>query len=265
VTALALLLIVPVSLWVGQTAFLLACGRRPTWQISPAGAPDGVRVLNRTVTYVSVAAVLLLYPLVTGRDWAAYYGGLFPLDERVRLAGIGAAMGVLYLALLYLAWLLSDNITFRVRHSGRRIAKRLLLAGPLAVFVALFEELLFRGVVLADLQRSLPPVLAVLIAVAIFAGAHYVRRVKRYWTFAGHVALGLLFCIAYVLTGALWLSAGLHAGGVFGLMAARPFIRYTGPAWLVGASVFPYAGVVGIAALLAMALNVWFLCPPHGE
>jgi hypothetical protein len=36
-------------------------------------------------------------------------------------------------------------------------------------------------------------------------------------------------------------------------MAARPMVRYVGPGWLVGASIFPYAGVPGVAALLLLS------------
>jgi membrane protease YdiL (CAAX protease family) len=84
-----------------------------------------------------------------------------------------------------------------------------------------------------------------------------VRSVKRYWTFPGHLALGVLLCTAFLCTGNIWLSFGLHAGGVLVLMAVRPFVRYLGPPWLVGASIFPYAGVVGATALILLTLNVF--------
>jgi len=41
------------------------------------------------------------------------------------------------------------------------------------------------------------------------------------------------------------------------LAGIRPFIRYVGPAWLVGASIFPYAGLVGLVALGLLTANVW--------
>ena len=65
--------------------------------------------------------------------------------------------------------------------------------------------------------------------------------------------------LAFVCTGALWLPVGLHAGGALVLMAIRPLVRYSGPAWLVGASIFPYAGVAGAAALILLTINIW-LC-----
>ena len=41
------------------------------------------------------------------------------------------------------------------------------------------------------------------------------------------------------------------------MMGARPFVRYVGPPWLVGASIFPYAGVVGLGALVLLTVNIW--------
>lgn len=171
----------------------------------------------------------------------------------------GSATAILYLSLLYLAWLTTDNVRFHLRPDRRRLLRRLAGAPFTALFAALVEELLFRGVLLADLLESFDPRVAVPIGVVVFAGAHYIRGVKHYWTFAGHLALGTLFCVAFVCTGALWLSVGLHAGGVLVLMGLRPLVRYSGPAWLVGASIFPYAGVVGVVALVLLTINMW-LC-----
>ncbi len=96
----------------------------------------------------------------------------------------------------------------------------------------------------------------------IFAGAHYVRAVKRRWTFPGHVLLGVLLCVAFLRTGSLWLPMGLHAGGIFMIMGIRPFVRYRGPAWLTGASIFPFAGVIGMAGLLLLTA---FVSTYYGE
>ena len=43
-----------------------------------------------------------------------------------------------------------------------------------------------------------------------------------------------------------------HPHVLIAIMAARPFVRYKGPAWITGASIFPFAGVVGVAALLLL-------------
>jgi membrane protease YdiL (CAAX protease family) len=127
----------------------------------------------------------------------------------------------------------------------------MLLLLPIALPGAVVEEMLFRGVVLADLLHGWPGSGsgAVIAGTLIFAGAHYVRRVKRRWTFAGHAMLGLLLCVAFEQTGNLWLATGLHAGGNFMILGTRPLISNHGPGWISGASIFPYAGTVGVVAL----------------
>ena len=257
--ALGLLVLVPVVMWLTQSALLMWAGLPVRVRIGARDFPHGLKRVNRVITDATFAAVLVTYPLLRGeRPWA-YYSQFFPGGVRVRELVHGLAAAGLYLLLLYLAWLLTDNVRFRVRHGSRKLAMRLAGVPLTALLVALVEEMLFRGMLLADLLESVPPVAAVAVGAAVFAGAHYVRSVKRYWTAAGHLALGVLFCLAFVSTGALWLPVGLHAGGVLVLMGARPVVRYVGPTWLVGASIFPYAGVVGLGALALLTVNMW-LC-----
>ncbi len=255
--ALALLTLIPIAMWLSQTALLLRAGLPVRLRIGSADLPQRLKRVNRVVTYAAFSLVLLGYPLLRGQSPPAYYARFLPLGDRPLEMLHGAAAAILYLVLLYLAWTVTDNVRFEVRHRPGRLIRRLASVPLAAVFIAFIEELLFRAMLLADLLESFDARVAVLIGVVAFAGAHYVRSVKRYWTFPGHLALGTLLCVAFLRTGSLWLPMGLHAGGVLVLMAARPLIRYRGPAWLVGASVFPYAGVVGILALVLLAVNVW--------
>ena len=255
--ALLLLALIPLVMWLGQTIMLLIAGRRPQWRISSDDLPRRFKRINRVLTNGVFVLVLLGYPLLRGLSPLTYYTSFLPCDIRVCDSLYGAAAATLYLTLLYLAWTLTDNVRLEIRHSPARLLQRWAGVPFTAILVAFVEELLFRAMLLADLLQTCPAWLALAIGVLIFAGAHYVRRVKRYWTFPGHLALGLLFCMAFYLTGTLWLSLGLHAGGVLVLMVLRPCVRYRGPAWLVGASIFPYAGIVGVLALLLLTLNLY--------
>ena len=257
--ALGLLALIPLVMWLSQSVLLRRAGLPLHWRISARDLPRPLKRLNRVVTNVAFASVLLGYPLLRGQSPLTYYATFLPLGTRPLELPHGVAAAVLYLALLYLAWTASDNVRFHIRYDGKRIARRLAGVPLTALLAALVEELLFRAMLLAELLESFDTPIAVTIGVAVFAGAHYIRSVKRYWTFPGHIALGILFCTAFVWTGSLWLSLGLHAGGVLMLMATRPFIRYRGPAWLVGASIFPYAGIVGVIALGLLTFNMW-LC-----
>lgn len=253
--ALVVLLAVPIIMWIAQTVLLRAGGRPVRWRLSAAGLPPHLRQLNRVITNVALALGVLVFPLLRGEEPLEYYARYLPAaDWPHAVLGLGAAM--LYLSLLYLAWVVTDQVRFRVRHQTSRLVRKLALVPLTAVLVALIEELIFRAMLLADLLRTLDAWVAVPLGALLFAGAHYVRSVKRYWTFPGHLMLGLLLCTAFVLTGNVWLALGLHAGGVVMLMGTRPLIRYHGPPWLVGASIFPYAGVVGIAALALLTANL---------
>lgn len=255
--ALILLALVPLLMWLTQSALLWRAGRPLRLRISSTDLPERLKRINRIITKALFAAVLLVYPLLRGESPAVFYPPFLPLGPPMLNLVYGGAAVVLYLGLLYLAWTLTDNVRFEIRHGPAHLAWRLAGVPLTALFIALAEELLFRAVLLNELLESFDARLALPIGILVFAAAHYVRAVKRYWTFPGHLALGALFCIAFYCTRTLWLPLGLHAGGVLVLMAARPLIRYTGPPWLVGASIFPYAGLVGLLALGLLTLNVW--------
>jgi membrane protease YdiL (CAAX protease family) len=255
--ALALLLLVPAIMWCTQSVLLLRAGQRIRTRINPADLPRHLKRYNRMATYAAFGVVLVGYPLLRGESPPSYYMRFFPLGHRPYELIQGFSAAVLYLSLLYLAWLASGNVQFRMRHEPGRLVQRLAGVPVTAFLVALVEELMFRAVLLADLMESLPLWPAVAVGAAIFAGAHYVRSVKRYWTVGGHLGLGLLLCVGFACTHALWLPIGLHAAGIVMLLGTRPFIRYAGPAWLVGASIFPYAGAAGIAGLVLLTFNIY--------
>lgn len=252
-TAIALLIVAGVVMVVGRCALFAVAGLpvRPWSHVS--GLPKSMRQLPRVLTNLTIAGVVLAYPLIRGEGPVAYYADLLPGDVRLLAAVHGFAVSVVLLSLIYIAWLATDNVRFRVRHRPSKLARKLAVVPFSAVMGALAEELLFRGVLLADLLESFDVTSAVAIGTVVFVVAHYIRPVKRYWTIPGHLVMSLLICLAFVWTRNLWLSVGLHAGGIFMTLGTRPVVRYTGPAWLVGASIFPYAGVVGIAGLVALA------------
>jgi len=255
--ALGLLLLVPVIMWLGQTTLLIAAGLPIQFRISSDILPRKFKRANRAITYGAFALVLILYPLLKGQTPIHYYSSFFPLGRHPLQLLHGLTAGGIYLVLLYLSWIITGNVSFEIRHQPNVIARRLLAAPFTAIIGAGVEELLFRAMLLAGLLESFSTPVAVAIGVMVFAAAHYVRKVKRYWTFTGHLGLGLLLCLSFVLTRSLWLPLGLHAGGILMIMSLRPFIRYQGPPWLVGASIFPYAGIPGVIALVLLSINLY--------
>ncbi len=244
-------------MWAGHALASSVAGRSSRSGMTSERTSKGLKQTKRVITNVSITAAVAAYPLMRGAEPLTYYGGLLPLDGRAWACLQGFFAAVLYMGLMFLGWVATDNLRFRIRHRPGRLASRLAAVPFSAALGALTEELLFRGMVVADLLDSLGAVPAVAIGALVFAGAHYLRRVKRYWTFAGHLVLGGLLCATFVWTRALWLPIGLHAGGILLTLGTRPFVRYTGPAWLVGASVFPYAGAVGMLALVLLTISMW--------
>ncbi len=254
--AVTLLLAAFAFLWAVENVPRLLTRRPAQWLLHADTDSARARQLHRALTQLVLLGMILLYPLLRGDSVRGYYADLLGRGSP-RQALLGAALSIFCLSLLYLAWLFSDNIEFAPRHASSRWLRKLAAAPLTALLGAAVEELLFRGILLADLLRSLPPAPAIVSGSVIFALAHYARRVKRYWTFPGHLLLGVLLCTAYVRTDALWLGFGLHAGGIALLSGTRPFIRYRGPAWLVGASIFPYAGLAGLVLLALLTGVVW--------
>ncbi len=255
--ALLMLMAIPVVLWSVQSVCLAAARQPLRWRIDSRGGTKHLRLAARMTTQVGLLAVIVLYPVVRGEAIIAYYGRLLPPAPAAEHFGIGVALAALFLSVLLVIWLASQRLVVEVHHARKKWIRRLVLLVPTALFGAFVEEMIFRGVLMADLlQSNWSPVAAVAASALVFAIAHYVRAVKRRWTFPGHIALGLLLGVAFLDTGSLWLAAGLHAGGILVIMGVRPFVRYAGPAWLTGASIFPFAGAVGIAALVTLTAIV---------
>ena len=80
----------------------------------------------------------------------------------------------------------------------------------LSIFLAciaapLVEEFLFRGYMYGTLRRLTNPVFAAIIIGALFAVVHgNLPALLPLWVFS------ILLCLAYELTGCLWVSVGMH-------------------------------------------------------
>ncbi|MBI5765549.1 MAG: CPBP family intramembrane metalloprotease [Planctomycetes bacterium] len=253
-TALIMLACVPLVMWIVQTVALRVAGMPIRWRIDARNASPSIRNAGRVTTQLSLVALILLVPLTRHRSFVAHYAALVPWNHTARHFAQGSAAATLCLTVLFLAWIASGRVRVELHQSRRKWTKRLIMLIPTALFGAFVEEFIFRGIVMAELQRTnLNPTTALLLSAFVFAAAHYVRAVKRRWTFPGHFALGCVLCMAFAATGSLWLAAGIHAGGIFMIMGMRPFLRYDGPAWLTGASIFPFAGVAGLGGLAVLA------------
>ena len=154
-------------------------------------------------------------------------------------------------AALGLLMTLSEIFTpyFRLSLSGalQRSGKALLMA----LTVGLFEEIFFRGIIFKGLMEDFRPPVAFAMASFFYSAIHFVKPSEkllagrldplagvRYLIHAfepffdpftllpglfGLFLIGLVLSYAYLRTGSLYLSIGLHAGWVFGIKTIRVY------------------------------------------
>jgi membrane protease YdiL (CAAX protease family) len=140
------------------------------------------------------------------------------------------------------------------------------------ISAAVFEEILFRGVLFRGIERSLGSWMALVISAVIFGGLHLMNKDA---TIVGVIGImlqtGLTMGAAFMLTRRLWLPMGIHfagnftQGGIFGSVvsgngAESGILRstFTGPDWLTGGAFGIEASLVTIAlGLLVGILLVW--------
>ncbi|HYL58252.1 MAG TPA: CPBP family intramembrane glutamic endopeptidase [Candidatus Acidoferrales bacterium] len=158
-----------------------------------------------------------------------------------------------------------------------------------AIVIAAIEEAFFRAFLLGGMKADLGARIALIASAAIYALAHLVRSPAKFYvagyspmaglaTLAhsgdqlGHPAtaipvlfglflLGIVLGEAFLLTGSVYLSMGLHAGFVLGAKLWPKIVLGRGalPWWIAGAGPVP---MIGGAAAWTVAIVVLLLLKP---
>jgi hypothetical protein len=216
------------------------------------------------------------------RDFGFALGPEWSADLAFGL-GLGALlMCAIFLVQWSLGWLEVSEL-WRTPIAGMSFARALLT--PVVIFgcVGTLEELVFRGYLLRNLAEGLafrrlggPPgglVVATLLSSVVFALGH-VDNPNATWVSTINVGLaGLFLALAFLLTGQLAISIGLHItwnlfqASAFGFpVSGTTVIRTTvlattetGPDVWTGGPFGPEAGLVGVLAMLVgiAALLAW--------
>jgi membrane protease YdiL (CAAX protease family) len=135
---------------------------------------------------------------------------------------------------------------------------------------AVFEELLFRGVIFRLTERSLGSVAALLISAALFGAAHIFNPgANLFSALALAVEAGFLLGVTFMLTRRLWFCIGVHAawnfvqGGVFSVPVSGTESlgllqgRLQGPSWLSGGAFGAEASLVAVAICLLVGVLLY--------
>jgi membrane protease YdiL (CAAX protease family) len=242
-----------------QTVVLIGFRQPLQWTFGAnSQQPKSLRLALKGVLQGVLIASLLLYPYLTGSTPGAYYAPLFRRDH-LHLFLYGEASALVLLSVIYGIEVAGKWLYWEPRWPAGKTVTKCSLSALSSLTVAGIEEPFFRGIILQSLLTVAAPWLAIPVSAVLFSGAHFIRRVKTYWPAVGLAVLGLWLGVAYARTGSLWLSIGLHSGGILSIGIHRAFLNYRGPAWLVGTQTFPIAGAISIAIMLVGTAITWLV------
>lgn len=212
-------------------------------------------------------AALLIGPLLGLLALWLYRVSVRRLEKRpvVELAAPSAARRVLT-GVAVGVLLASVTIGLLALFGGYRITGWGSLSGALAVIgtmvaVAITEEVLFRAVIFRLVQNRWGTWLALVVSSALFGLIHLLNPGATLWgVLAIAIEAGLMLGAAYVATGSLWLSIGLHFGwnvaivAIFGTVTSGSDVAgslvsatTSGPDWLSGGAFGPEGSLFAIA------------------
>ncbi len=179
------------------------------------------------------------------------------------LAGIAITfilMGFIYLIEYGMGWLTFEGFAWDVEPVSR-VTLNLLGVFFVFVLVGWNEELLSRGYQLQNLADGLNLTWGVIISSSVFGLLHLGNPNATWASVAGIFFAGVFLAYAYVCTGQLWLSIGLHIGwnffegAIFGFPVSGLDIypltnnAVNGPELWTGGAFGPEAGLVVLPAL----------------
>ena len=241
---IGLFLLIWLLLWL---PIALILGKRLNWKpFQPLEAEQKIPLL--VPLYLLVPFLGWLTLVVEGTSLSDY--GLSWQGNTLMSLGIGVLLG--------LGWLKwgSENLK-----QLRKVALPIL---GLAIWIALNEEFVFRGIFQTILEKDYDPWLSAIVVSSIFALVHLLwERQTTIPQLPGLWLMGMVLVVArWTDGGSIWLAAGLHAGWVWGLASldAAQMISYTaeGKDWIIGIYQQPLAGIMGIFCLLGTGSLLWF-------
>jgi membrane protease YdiL (CAAX protease family) len=233
-------------------------------------------VLYRLVACVVTAAGFLFLLRVADYNSAPWPRALsLPLDgiaSRQFVAGV--AVGALLIGADVAIIQSLGVLRFDVQFTAAMLL-RAALGSLLLLFGALLEELTFRGYPFEKLTESCGMFWAIVLLSGLFGALHLGNPDSGgflSWGFFNTLAFGLLFALARIRSGSLWLSFGLHfswnlfQGVAFGLPVSglREFgslvvATADGPLWLTGGAYGPEASAICSLVLIIGVPAVWVL------
>jgi len=191
-------------------------------------------------------------------------------DFTFGLLAAGVMLGLVFVLELAFGWLQVDGFAWQTAPPLQTWYGLLVM---LLVFVAVGwqEELLSRGYWLQNLTAGLNLFWGVLISSLLFAVSHLANPNFSWLAVGGLLLAGLFLAFAYLRTGQLWLSIGLHVGWnffegpIFGFpvsgLTGFPVVisqNASGPELITGGNFGPEAGLILLPGMAVGFFIVWW-------
>ncbi len=247
------------------------------------------RIFDRTVM-----ATLFISMLLAARDLNLVAllsrGFKHPATASIVRAIRGFLVAMCAIAILFALALAAGGGSIGDAEAAAALIPKYFLA---AVVIAFIEEAFFRAFLLGGMKGDFGERVALIASAAIYAVAHLVRSPARFYvtgyqpaaglitlahsidqftapavaipTLMGLFLLGLVLGEAYILTGSVYFSIGLHSGFVLGSKLWPKIIlnRAAIPWWIAGGGAIPLIG--GAAAWVIAVAILAMLRPITGE
>lgn len=228
---------------------------------------NAISIASMALLFAQFVSLIVLWGKVVDRKFLLRQYGLVRSSQNLLDLIQGLGLGAVSVLMLFglqgvVGW--AVWMPFRLFHI--RVVSEGLLIG---IGVGLAEELLFRGYLLGELERTYAPRVALWGSSLVFAVLHFIRPLDEVFRtlpqFPGLVLLGLLLVWGKRShNGRLGFPIGVHAGLVFGyyIINVGQMIQFTGvvPDWVSGIDQNPLSGVVGLIFLSGLAFWIRSKC-----
>ncbi|MGN6826727.1 CPBP family intramembrane glutamic endopeptidase [Paucibacter sp. M5-1] len=234
--------------------------------------PKSARLLwPQLLAAVLMAAAFRFYALRIDRRPATEFASAGAARE----LGLGLLGGALLVVMVFGALALLNVFHLQGMHP---VGLATLKSFGDMTLVAVFEELLVRGILFKALERVLGSVPALLASSLLFGLAHLPNDGATLLSTLNVTVAGILFAAAYLASGRLWLGIGLHlawnfcAGHLFSAVvsghkaeAGLLYGQLAGPNWLTGGAFGIEGSVITLLALLGACALLLALAHRRGR
>jgi membrane protease YdiL (CAAX protease family) len=271
------------------------------------GEPLGLRILRFPLTRILLAIVFFMVPFLLIQAGATHF---FEVKLFSRLGQLfGACMGCLSYAFYVTkvekravfelsftgspkeygtgfvvgGLMICASVASIASMGGLRIVAftpNVLIVLPLLMHltVGIIEEMLMRGIIFRVLQDSLGTWIALATSSLVFGAMHLVNDNVTVLAIANITAAGVVLAVAYLLTGRLWLCAGMHAAmnffqdGIFSIAVSGHAVKTgllltdrSGPDWLTGGAFGIEGSAVDLTLVVLAGVGMLVLAQRRGR